>query len=57
MHTNMSGKIRTTSTQGASYYIVLINDASGYKFVALLKKKNHFIKSIDKIFTTLGRYP
>jgi hypothetical protein len=57
MHTDMSGKIRTTSTQGASYYVVLIDDASGYKFVCLLKRKNHFIKSIDKIFTTLGRYP
>ena len=57
MHTNMSGKIRTTSTQGASYYTVLINAASGYTFVALLKKKNHFIKSINKIFTTLGRHP
>ena len=57
MHTDLSEKIHTKSTQGASYYCVLVNDASGYKFVCLLRNKNNFIKSIDDIFTSLGRYP
>ena len=57
LHTDMSGKIRTTSTQGASYYAVLVDDASGYKFACLLKNKSGFIKAINRIFTTVGRYP
>ena len=57
LHTDMSGKISTTSTQGASYYAVLVKYASGYKFACLLKHKSGFIKARNKIFTTVGRYP
>mmetsp|Transcript_46824 Transcript_46824/g.95765 ORF Transcript_46824/g.95765 Transcript_46824/m.95765 type:complete len:1109 (-) Transcript_46824:511-3837(-) len=57
LHTDMSGKIRTPSTQGASYYVVFIDDASGYKFVSLLKTKDQFIKALDQLCVRLGRYP
>ncbi len=47
-HTDTSGKIRVKSVQGASYFTVFVDDASGYKFVSLLKTKDSFVKAFDR---------
>lgn len=57
LHTDMSGKISTRTLQGAQYFCVFVDDASGYKFVTLLKNKSDFIKEFDRLCIRLGRHP
>ncbi len=56
-HTDMSGRIQTPSIHGARYFVVFIDDASGYKFVKFLKHKSDFIKVFDQLCIRLGRHP
>jgi hypothetical protein len=54
-HTDMSGHIRVPSIDGAHYFLLIMDDATGYKFVALLKTKDEFIYSLNHLFIQLGR--
>eukprot|EP00961_Rhodomonas_salina_P060650 814287-Rhodomonas_salina.1 len=40
MHTDLSGIIKTPLISGAKYFCVFVDDASRYRFVALLKQKS-----------------
>ena len=42
-HTEMSGRINSPSMQGTHYFMVLVDDTSGYKFVHLIKNKDEFL--------------
>jgi len=57
MHTDMSGRIKTKSIQGAHYFVVFVDDASGYKFGYLLRTKDEFLQAFDQLATRLGRHP
>ena len=57
MHTDLSGIIQTPSLSGAKYFAVFVDDASRYRFVALLKKKSDWLKAFDALTVRLGRHP
>eukprot|EP00961_Rhodomonas_salina_P265714 3591523-Rhodomonas_salina.1 len=57
MHTDMSGIIKTPTLSGAHYFAVFIDDASRYRFVALLRKKSDWLKAFDALTIRLGRHP
>eukprot|EP00961_Rhodomonas_salina_P136124 1831577-Rhodomonas_salina.1 len=57
MHTDMSGIIQTPSLSGAKYFAVFIDNASRYRFVALLRNKNDWLKAFDALTIRLGRHP
>mmetsp|Transcript_18521 Transcript_18521/g.37617 ORF Transcript_18521/g.37617 Transcript_18521/m.37617 type:complete len:1118 (-) Transcript_18521:723-4076(-) len=57
MHADLSGIIQTPTLGGARYFVVFVDDASRYRFVALLKKKSDFITAFDQLTTRLGRHP
>eukprot|EP00961_Rhodomonas_salina_P259328 3504002-Rhodomonas_salina.1 len=49
MHTDLPGIIQTPSLSGAKYFAVFVDDASRYRFVALLKKKSDWLKAFDAL--------
>eukprot|EP00961_Rhodomonas_salina_P083098 1116488-Rhodomonas_salina.1 len=57
LHTDMSGIIQTPTLSGAKYFAVFIDDASRYRFVALLRNKNDWLKAFDTLTIRLGRHP
>eukprot|EP00961_Rhodomonas_salina_P105718 1423192-Rhodomonas_salina.1 len=57
MHTDLSGIIQTPSLGGAKYFAMFVDDASRYRFVALLKKKSDWLKAFDALTIRLGRHP
>eukprot|EP00961_Rhodomonas_salina_P220058 2975112-Rhodomonas_salina.1 len=57
MHTDLSGIIKTPSISGAKYFCVFVDDASRYRFVALLKQKSDWLKCFKALTTRLGRHP
>eukprot|EP00961_Rhodomonas_salina_P198252 2674967-Rhodomonas_salina.2 len=57
MHTDMSGIIKTLTLSCSHYFAVFIDDASRYRFVALLHKKSDWLKAFDTLTICLGRHP
>eukprot|EP00961_Rhodomonas_salina_P126178 1699618-Rhodomonas_salina.3 len=43
MHADMSGRVRVPTVDGAHYFLLILDDATSYKFVALLRTKDEFI--------------
>eukprot|EP00961_Rhodomonas_salina_P206229 2783921-Rhodomonas_salina.1 len=57
MHTDMSGIIKTPTLSCTHYFAVFIDNASRYRFVALLCKKSDWLKAFDALTISLGRHP
>jgi len=57
LHSDLSGRLRVPSIQGARYFVVFLDDASNYKFVFLLKTKDKWLEALKRITTMTGRTP
>jgi hypothetical protein len=54
-HLDMSGIIHCKSYGGHQYFMVIINDFTGYKWTYCLQKKTDYLTCIDHLFTRLGK--
>ena len=54
MHADMSGHVRVPTVDGAHYFLLVLDDATGYKFVALLRTKDEFIDALNHLLIRLG---
>mmetsp|Transcript_18530 Transcript_18530/g.37664 ORF Transcript_18530/g.37664 Transcript_18530/m.37664 type:complete len:1503 (+) Transcript_18530:3729-8237(+) len=57
MHLDMSGIINCKSYGGHQYFLVIVDDATGYKWSYCLRKKSDYLECIDHLFTRLGDMP
>jgi len=57
LHSDLSGRLRVPSLQGARYFVVFLDDASNYKFVFLLKTKDKWLEALKRITVMTGRTP
>jgi len=53
LHSDLSGRMRVPSLQGARYFVVFLDDASNYKFVFLLKTKDKWLEALKRITVTV----
>ena len=56
-HLDMSGIINCKSYGGHQYFLVIIDDCTGYKWTYCLRKKTDYLACIDHLFTRLGEMP
>ena len=57
IHTDMSGHIRVATNDGAHYFLLFIEDKTGYKFVALLRTKDEYLDALHHLCIQLGQAP
>ena len=57
IHSDLSGKIKTKSTRGYSYFVTFVCTYSGAKVVDFLAHKNHFIHAYKRLVAQLGGHP
>ena len=57
LHSDLSGRLRVPSLQGARYFVVFLDDASNYIFVFLLKTKDKWLEALKRITVITGRTP
>ena len=57
LHSDLSGRLRVPSLQGARYFVVFLDDASNYKFVFLLKTKDKWLDALKRITVITGSSP
>eukprot|EP00961_Rhodomonas_salina_P272506 3682510-Rhodomonas_salina.4 len=55
MHADMSGHVRVPTVDGAHYFLLVLDDATGYKFVALLRMKDEYIDALNHLLIPLGK--
>ena len=57
IHADMSGNIRVATNDGAHYFLLFIEDKTGYKFVALLRTKDEYLDALHHLCIQLGQAP
>ena len=57
LHLDMSGQIHCKSYGGHQYYLVVVDDATSYKWTYVLKNKTDYLACIDHLFVRLGEMP
>ena len=57
IHCDMSGYIRVATNDGAHYFLLFIEDKTGYKFVSLLREKHEFLDALNHLIIQLGLAP
>eukprot|EP00961_Rhodomonas_salina_P011034 147923-Rhodomonas_salina.2 len=54
LHLDASGQIHCKSYGGHQYFLVIVDDATGYKWSYVMRSKKDYLACIDHLFTRLG---
>ena len=57
IHIDASGIIKVPTMDGAHYFLLFLDDATGYKFVALLRTKDEYLDALNALIIQLGFAP
>ena len=57
LHIDASGIINCKSYGGHQYFLVIVDDATGYKWTYVMRKKSDTVACLDHLFTRLGEMP
>jgi len=57
IHADMSGNIKVATNDCAHYFMIYVEDKTGYKFVSLLRTKDEYLDSINHLCIQLGQAP
>mmetsp|Transcript_46512 Transcript_46512/g.95139 ORF Transcript_46512/g.95139 Transcript_46512/m.95139 type:complete len:147 (-) Transcript_46512:1906-2346(-) len=57
LHIDASGHIRVPTMDGAHYFLLMLDDATGYKFVVLLRTKDKYLDALNALIIQLGYVP
>eukprot|EP00961_Rhodomonas_salina_P147625 1987107-Rhodomonas_salina.3 len=50
----MSGHVRIPTVDGAHFFLLVLDDTTGYKFVVLLRTKDEYINALNHLLIQLG---